>query len=69
MWAQYRKTLFPTQAFIVAACALGHFWGQLTLNKVLPAFVLMQVAAIAGAWWAAKLKRSIERCDSKLPLE
>jgi uncharacterized membrane protein YfcA len=69
MWEQYRKTLIPTQMFIISACIVGYYWGQLSFGRVLPAFLFMQLAAIAGAWWAARLKRKIERAQNKLPLE
>jgi hypothetical protein len=69
MWDHYRRMLFPTQAFILLACLVGYAWGQLSLNKVLPAFVLMQAAAVLGAWWAARIKRQVEADDRRLPLE
>jgi uncharacterized membrane protein YfcA len=69
MWAQYRKTLIPTQIFIIGACVIGYYWGRLPLNRVLPAFLFMELAAVVGAWWAARLTRKIERSNNRLPLE
>jgi hypothetical protein len=69
MWQRYRQMLIPTQVLIVAACVVGYFWGRLTLDKVVMGFAMMQVAAVLGAWWAARIKRQIEDSDERLPLE
>jgi uncharacterized membrane protein YfcA len=69
MWAQYKKTLIPTQIFIIGACVLGYYWGRLNVFQVIAAFVMMQLGSLLGAWWAARLKRQLSAEDEKLPLE
>ena len=67
MWARYRRTFVPVQVFIVGAAAFVLFMtrspaaaGQL--------FVVMQLFALIGARWAARLRDAIEANARRLPL-
>jgi hypothetical protein len=69
-WQQYRKTLIPTQVFILAICAVAYFaYNAATLN-LLVLLGVTEVAAVLGAFWSLRLKRRIERAgdpSNKLP--
>jgi hypothetical protein len=59
MWEQYRKTFGSMQVFIALVTvamffALGHAWALAA-----GFFLMMQVGAIFGAAWAARLKRRL----------
>ena len=68
MWQHYRKTLLPVQAIIVIVCLLLYWVAKLPLPGVLVFLATMEVGAIVGAWWAARLKRRITTPPDKLPL-
>jgi hypothetical protein len=61
MWTQYRKTLYPTQGFILALCLLAYLKFGVAPLGALWLFGVMQVAAILGAIWSVRLRRKIER--------
>lgn len=68
MWNQYRKTALPTQlAIIVAVVALLRFARVPTLG-VAVLFIAMEIGAIVGAWWAARLARKLGLDPNRLPL-
>ena len=69
MWEQYRKTLFATQLFILTVCGLM-IYGHVQFTGVLVVFVVMQLGALIGARWAARLRRKVLESKSKddLPL-
>jgi len=59
MWEQYRKTFGSMQVFIAMVVvalffALGRAWALAA-----GFFLMMQVGAIFGAMWAARLKRRL----------
>ena len=58
MWEQYRKTLIGTQLFILSICALM-VYRRVPIGGVAVFFVVMQLGAVIGARWAARLKRKI----------
>ena len=58
MWEQYRKTLIATQLFILSVCALL-IYKQVPAAGVAVFFVVMQLAGLIGARWAARIKRKI----------
>jgi hypothetical protein len=69
MWQQYRRTLIPTQLFIVAVCVTVYF--KATDHQWLPVaviFLVMQLGALIGAAWATRLKRRLTANDDALPL-
>ena len=59
MWKHYRKNLAGTQIFIACMCVILFFVVKLPALSILAAFAVMEVAAILGAAWAARLKRKI----------
>ncbi|HVT90940.1 MAG TPA: hypothetical protein VHD56_18955 [Tepidisphaeraceae bacterium] len=69
MWEQYRKTAIWTQTFIVLMC-LGLYWKTtIPIEAILLLFFTMEVGAVIGAAWAARLKRKIGARTDGLPLQ
>lgn len=59
MWEYYRRTFARMQLFILLISAglyyaLGH-----RAVMVATFFAMMQVGAVVGAWWGARLRRRI----------
>ena len=69
MWEHYRKFIIPTQLFIIALCATLYFTGRVPLGGAVAFFVMMQLGAVAGAWWAARLKGKLNQRADRLPLD
>ncbi len=69
MWEQYRRYAVFNQLFIVAACATALWFLHWPWFVVLLVFLLMQLGALVGAAWGARLKRKIEGQANRLPLE
>lgn len=68
MWNQYRKTALPTQiAIIVAVVALLRF-AKVPLMGVAVLLIAMEIGAVIGAWWAARLTRKLGLDRNRLPL-
>jgi uncharacterized membrane protein YfcA len=66
MLERYKRTFFVTQAVIAAVTVAVFFQAH---HRWLPAaafFAAMQVGALTGALWAARLKRKIERTQGLL---
>ena len=67
MWQQYRKTLVPIQLFILVACVtvyfVMHVW-QVAVGVL----VIMEIGALLGAAWAARLKTKMQAANDRLPL-
>ena len=61
MWEQYRKTLLGMQLVIVLMTFAAYklLYGSLIPTATL--FVVMQVAGVAGAYWATRIKQRMER--------
>ena len=68
MWAQYRKTLIPTQFIVLSVCLCVLLLFKAPWQGVVAIFAAMQVGAILGARWAVRLKRKIEASRGGLPL-
>jgi hypothetical protein len=68
MWQQYRKTLVPIQLFIFAAAITCYFVTRLWPVAV-TVFLIMQVGAVLGAAWAARLKAKMRAAEDRLPLK
>jgi uncharacterized membrane protein YfcA len=68
MWAQYRKTLVPTQILVVTVCLCTLLLFRAPWQGVLAIFAAMQIGAILGARWAVRLKRKIAAARDPLPL-
>ena len=60
MLERYRRTFFVTQVLIAAVAAAVflelHVW-----QAAAAVFIAMQLGAVTGSMWAARLKRRIER--------
>ena len=69
MWAQYRKTLIPTQLLVVAVCLGAYYLGGMPPAAVAVIFIVMQVGAIIGTWWGLRIKRQLRDADERLPLD
>ena len=68
MWEHYRKTFVGMQ-IVIALVTIGVF--LLLGHSALRAgvfFVVMQIGAVIGALWAARLKAMVERRRLALPL-
>ena len=65
MLERYRRTFFITQASI-AAVTVAVFVKSQRLAAAAAFFATMQVGALVGALWAARLKRKIERSQGLL---
>jgi hypothetical protein len=65
MLERYRRTFFVTQASI-AAVAVAIFIQSHRLFVAAVFFAVMQLGALAGALWAARIKRKIERSQGFL---
>jgi len=59
MWAIYLSRVIYSQTFIFLACAVMYFLLKMPLDKIVVAFVLMQVFSVFGAWQASRLKRRL----------
>ena len=69
MWAQYRKTFLPMQAFILSVCALIKFGGHAPWPAVGFFFGMMQICSLLGARWAVRLRGKATKKDvDELPL-
>jgi hypothetical protein len=57
---QYKKTLVPTQIAILVVSIAALLWSH-RIIAALSFFVVMQLCALLGAMWGARLKGKIER--------
>ena len=61
MWAQYKRSFSKTQALILAVTIGTYFWlGHVAVRSAV-FFVMMQLGAVVGAMWGARLKRKVDR--------
>jgi hypothetical protein len=60
MWEQYKKTFAGMQIAIAAMAAVIHVQVGQRWSITAVFVVAMQVAAFAGAAWAARLRRKIQ---------
>ncbi len=68
MWAQYRKRFIFMQVFILALCAVGYYGIHMRWEMILSFFVAMQVGAVAGAWYGARLIDKMAQRGDALPI-
>ena len=69
MWEQYRRTFFGVQTVIaLVAISVYIFFGHQWLHAA-AFFAVMQVSAVVGAAWGARLTRMLQRRSTRLPLE
>ena len=69
MWAQYRKTFWPMQAMILLVALAVYFGLDRLFARAAIFWIVMQVAAVIGAFWAVRLKTLVQRGQSRLPLQ
>ena len=62
--AFYRRTLVPVQIGIVTICAFA-VYRRVPLTGVLILFVTMQLCAILGALWGARLQRRVRKAQER----
>lgn len=60
MLERYKRTFFVTQA-LIATATVAIFLSIHVWQGAAVLFAAMQIGAITGALWAARLKRKIER--------
>lgn len=68
MWEQYKKTAPVMQATIIAASIIIYFITGRLWFVALMFFVMMQIGALLGAAWGARLKSRIQGASNDLPL-
>ena len=68
MWKHYRKTFVRMQIVIAIVTGIVFFVAQRQLPPAVLFFVVMQIGAIVGAIWAARLTALIQRRAEGLPL-
>ena len=56
MWEQYKKTLVGMQAVIAVITGCSYLTMYRSLAPAAMFFVVMQVGAVFGAYWGARLK-------------
>ncbi|HTL30547.1 MAG TPA: hypothetical protein VL282_15050 [Tepidisphaeraceae bacterium] len=68
MWEQYRRTFLGMQ-MVIAMVTIVVFIGFHSLMQAMVFFAFMQLSAVIGALWAARLKAFITRRQTRLPLQ
>jgi hypothetical protein len=69
MWSHYKSTFVGTQLMILAVTAAIYFcFGRVT-PMALVFYVTMQIGSLAGAGWAARLRRRAGESRDRLPLK
>jgi uncharacterized membrane protein YfcA len=56
------------QVGILLVCAIIYYQTRMPIYGLLFVFLVMQMGAIVGAWWGAKLKRRVLSARNELPL-
>jgi uncharacterized membrane protein YfcA len=69
MWQTYRKRFVFTQVLIFGVCALLRWFVDSPWVNVGVFFVVMQLSAVAGAWYGTRLGRRIREQNERLPLD
>ena len=69
MWKQYRKTTVVVQPFIATLCLVMKYLMRMPWPAVAVMFLVMQVGALLGAWWGARLRRKVTEQEEELPLK
>ena len=68
MWAQYRKTALRIQSMIVVVVIAVYFFNHRQWPTAIAVLVAMEIAAVLGAAWGARLKSKMDRESQQLPL-
>lgn len=61
--------MIPMQIVIFVVCTFLYYTGRTSGGGTLMVFAGMQIAALLGAWWGARIRKQIEGNDERLPLE
>lgn len=68
MWEHYRKTFWRMQTIIVAVTVCVYFFFGRYWPRAAVFFLVMQISAVIGAVWGARVKAMAAKKD-RLPLE
>ena len=68
MWTQYRKTFWPMQAMILVVALVIYFGMDRLFSRAAIFWAIIQIGAVIGAAWAARLKKVILANSNRLPL-
>ncbi len=68
MWNHYRDNFLPTQLIILFVCAAMWLVMHMPALGIVTFFVAMQLGFVAGAAWAARLRRRMLARRERLPL-
>ena len=68
MWGLYKRTFAGMQVVMVLAAVCGFLFVDRSWIRVGFFFAVMQVSAVVGAVWAARLSAALQRKKSALPL-
>jgi MFS-type transporter involved in bile tolerance (Atg22 family) len=60
MWKQYRKTFVGMQVVVAMAASAILWWSRVPGLAAL-FFLVMQMAAVVGAFWGARLDRRLRK--------
>jgi hypothetical protein len=66
MWQHYQKTFAGMQIMIAVVTAGIYFFVGRQMVAALTFFIVMQIGALLGAAWAARLRRAMEQRQSGL---
>jgi hypothetical protein len=67
MLERYKRTFIVTQ-FLIAAVVVAVFLKLHVWQAAAAVFVAMQLGAVTGSLWAARLKRRVERVQGLMAL-
>jgi hypothetical protein len=67
MWAEYRKTLIPVQGLIVLILLAMTIVWKVPLGAAATFALTMEVFAVVGASWAARLRARLNADNRMLP--
>jgi len=67
MIEQYKKTWIPMQIGIFGV-SIFLLIRHMPLLGALYCFLVMQIAAVLGAWWGARIRRKVQAARGELPL-
>jgi len=69
MWEQYKKTFVIMHLFFVGFVLAAYFAIHLPWEVIVVMLLVMEAGTVMGAWWGARLKRSVDKNRNRLPLE
>jgi uncharacterized membrane protein YfcA len=69
MWTEYKRTAVVIQLFIIALIGTVRWRAHTPWDALLFVFIFLQLGALAGAWFGARLKKQAQKSDDQLPLQ